>query len=309
MQKVNCGVIGVGYLGSHHARIYSEMDNVNLVGVFDINPDRAQEIAETYHCPAFSSMEALAEKCEALSVVTPTTKHAETAIPLLKLGCHLLVEKPLCVTLEEAEQMIQTANECQRYLQVGHIEHYNPVNSFLETQVQQPKYITADRLAPFTPRGADVGVVLDLMIHDIGIVLQLVKSPIKKIEAIGINVISKTEDIANARIYFENGCIANFNTSRVSLKKEREIRIFQPGKYISMNFMEQNGHVVFKQGDQIVKEEIPLHKAEPLRVELNSFIECILQEHQPKVNGTLARSALAVALEITHQIQNNQLVA
>ena len=309
MGKINCGVVGVGYLGTHHARIYSELDNVNLVGVFDINSAKAQEVAAAYHCSAFPSIQALAEKCDALSIVTPTTTHAATAVPLLELGCHLLVEKPLCTTLEEARSIIQTAEKNGRYLQVGHIEHYNPVNSFLETHVQTPKYITAERLAPFNPRGADVGVVLDLMIHDLGIVLQLVRSPISKIEAIGVNVISKTEDIANARIYFENGCIANFNTSRVSLKKSREIRIFQPNKYLSLDFMEQKGHVLFKQNGEIKKEEIPIHKEEPLRVELKSFVDCILRSHQPKVNGDVARSALAVALEITHIIQKDILSA
>ena len=305
MKKVNCGVVGVGYLGAHHARIYSEMEQVNLVGVYDLNPKRAQEVAHLYHCPVFDSIEALVQKCDALSVVTPTTAHASTAIPLLQKGCHLLVEKPLCVNLEEAEQMLHMAEEHKCFLQVGHIEHYNPINSFLETHVQDPKYITADRLAPFSPRGADVGVVLDLMIHDLGIVLQLVNSPIERIEAIGVNVVSKTEDIANARIYFSNGCIANFNTSRVSLKKSREIRVFQPNRYLSLDFMEQKGHVLYKANGEICKEEIPIHKEEPLRVELNSFVNCILQSQQPKVNGEVAKSALAIALEITHLIQKN----
>lgn len=309
MQKIKCGVVGVGYLGSHHARIYSEMEEVELVGVVDSNRERAEEIAQLCHCQVFATAEDLAQCCDALSVVTPTTTHATVALPLLQHGCHLLVEKPLCVSLEEAEQMIQTAEACKCYLQVGHIEHYNPVTSFLEAQVQTPKFITADRLAPFSPRGADVGVVLDLMIHDLGIVLQLVGSPIKDIEAIGVNVISKTEDIANARIHFENGCIANFNTSRVSLKKERDIRIFQPNKYLSMDFIEQKGHVLYKQDGQLMKEDIPLHKEEPLRVELKSFVDCIARSHQPKVNGYVARSALAVALDITHKIQEHILVA
>ncbi len=309
MEPVNCGVIGVGYLGTHHARIYSEMESVHLVGVFDLNQKKAKEVAKLYNCTAFSSAEELAHQCDALSVVTPTTEHASTAIPLLKIGKHLLVEKPLCVYLEEAEQMIQAAEDNGCYLQVGHVEHYNPVTSFLEKQVQNPKFITAERLAPFTPRGADVGVVLDLMIHDLGVVLQLVKSPIERIEAIGVNVISKTEDIANARIYFKNGCIANFNTSRVSLKKSREIRVFQPHKYLSLDFMEQKGHIIYKENTEIKKEDIPLHKEEPLRVELNAFIDCVLQSHKPKVDGQVARSALAVALKITNLIQKNLLPA
>lgn len=303
---IKCGVVGVGYLGSHHARIYSELENVELVGVYDVNAVRAQEIADLYHCKAFSDMETLAKSCDALSVVTPTTTHAETALKLLDCGCHLLVEKPLCVTLDEAETMIKKADRLGRYLQVGHVENYNPVNTFLEKTVNQPRYITADRLAPFNPRGTDVGVVLDLMIHDLGVVLNLVKSPIESIEAIGVNVVSKTEDIANARIRFQNGCIANFNTSRISQKKVREIRVFQPNKYLSLNFMEQKGHLLYKGETGIQQEEVPLHKEEPLRVELDSFVHCVLEAHQPKVNGLVARSALAVALKITDLIKQNQ---
>ncbi len=310
MKKINCGVIGVGYLGAHHARIYSEMETVQLVGVVDSNPERAEEIANRYHCSVFPTAEALAQQCDALSVVTPTSTHASVAIPLLEHGCHLLVEKPLCTNLNEAEQMIQAAQKHQCYLQVGHVEHYNPVYRFLATHIQKPKYIVADRLAPFPNRNTDVGVTLDLMIHDLGIVLQLVKSPIQSIEAIGVNVMSKNvEDIANARIRFENECIANFNTSRVSAKKERTIRIFQPEGYLSIDFMEQRGHRMWKEDGQILNEEIPFHKAEPLRVELNSFIDCILKAHQPEVDGYLARSALEVALSITHQIHNNALRA
>ncbi len=306
--NIRCGVVGVGYLGEHHARIYAEMENVQLVGVFDTDQTRAGIIGRKYGCSVFSSPEALAQQCEGISVVTPTITHASIAIPLLQAGCHLFVEKPLCSNLSEAEAMIAAAEKNHRYLQVGHVEHFNPVNEFLEAQVRSPKFITADRLSPFPQRNTDVGVTLDLMIHDLGIVLQLVRSPIRSIEAIGIQVLSTTEDIANARLHFENGCIATFNASRVSLKKERVIRIFQPGSYVSLDFMGQSGHRVWKESGQIKTEPIPLQKVEPLRAELSAFVDCIVHAHQPKVNGVVARSALSVALEITRQIQANHLV-
>lgn len=306
--NIRCGVVGVGYLGEHHARIYAEMENVQLIGVFDTDQTRAEIIGRKYGCSVFSSPEALAQQCEGISVVTPTITHASIAISLLQAGCHLFVEKPLCSNLSEAEAMIAAAEKNHRYLQVGHVEHFNPVNEFLEAQVRSPKFITADRLSPFPQRNTDVGVTLDLMIHDLGIVLQLVRSPIRSIEAIGIQVLSTTEDIANARLHFENGCIATFNASRVSLKKERVIRIFQPGSYVSLDFMGQSGHRVWKESGQIKTEPIPLQKVEPLRAELNAFVDCIVHAHQPKVNGVVARSALSVALEITRQIQANHLV-
>lgn len=303
--QLKCGVTGVGYLGSHHARIYSELENVKLVGVYDVDEAKANEIASRYHCIAFKSLDALGEACDAISVVTPTVSHAEVALQLLEKGCHLLVEKPLCVTLSEAEEMIKVAGERGCYLQVGHVEHYNPVTSFLELNVNSPRYITADRLAPFNPRGTDVGVVLDLMIHDLGIVLQLVRSPVAAIEAVGVSVLSVGEDIANARIRFENGCIANFNASRVSFKKVREIRVFQPNKYLSLDFMEQKGHLLFKENNEIKKEMVPLQKKEPLRVELESFVSCVIEAKQPKVNGFVGRSALEVAIKITEAMKRH----
>ena len=308
-ERIECGVIGVGYLGARHAHLYSEMEDVRLVGVFDTDALRAKTVADECRCEAFASAEALAKQCRALSIATPTTVHAATAVPLLEAGCHLLVEKPLCTNLAEAEAMITAAEAHHCVLQVGHVEHFNPVNCFLETHVRSPKYIMADRLSPFQNRGTDVGVVLDLMIHDLGIILQVVRSPVRSIEAVGVGVLSETEDIANARLHFENGCIADFNASRVSNKKERTLRIFQPGGYLSMDFMAQGGHRVWKEAGCIRQEPIPLQKAEPLRLELSSFVDCVLRAHTPKVDGRTARSALSVALEITRQIQTNGLLS
>ena len=304
--RIRCGVVGTGSLGQHHARIYSTLADAELAGIYEPNDERAQEICAKHKCKRFLSLDEMAAACDAVSVVVPTNLHAEVAIPLLKKGCHLLIEKPLCVTLEEASQILNAAHESERIVQVGHIEHYNPVMSSLEKTVINPRYITAERLAPFTPRGTEVGVVLDLMIHDIGIVLQLANSPVERIDAVGVSVVTKTEDIANARILFKNGCVANLNASRVSLKKNREIRVFQNGGYLSIEFMEQKGHTVRIDPTVpggIVKEEIPIEKAEPLAVELNSFVSCVRERKSPKVSGELGRNALDVAIKITEQIR------
>ncbi|NDD70594.1 gfo/Idh/MocA family oxidoreductase [bacterium] len=282
--RIRCGVVGTGSLGQHHARIYSTLADAELAGIYEPNDERAQEICATHKCKRFLSLDEMAAACDAVSVVVPTNLHAEVAIPLLKKGCHLLIEKPLCVTLEEASQILNAAHESERIVQVGHIEHYNPVMSSLEKTVAHPRYITAERLAPFTPRG----------------------SPVERIDAVGVSVVTKTEDIANARILFKNGCVANLNASRVSLKKNREIRVFQNGGYLSIDFMEQKGHTVRIDPSVpggIVKEEIPIEKAEPLAVELNSFVSCVRERKSPKVSGELGRNALDVAIKITEQIR------
>jgi len=297
------GVAGVGYLGQHHARIYAELPGCELVGVHDTDAARAGEIAARHGCRRFDSVEELGEACEAASVAVPTDKHAAVALPLLERGCHLLIEKPICPSLEEAEAILESANRNERLVQVGHIEHFNPVMSFLEEAVQEPRFITADRLAPFNPRGTEVGVVLDLMIHDIGIVLQLVRSPLKKLEAVGVNVLSGSEDIANARMTFENGCVANLNTSRVSLKKVREIRVFQPKAYLSLDFMNQAGHLLRKEGMDLRKEDIPIEKGEPLKLELAAFAEAVRTGGGVKVTGLLGKSALEVAIRVTEQVR------
>ncbi len=319
--KIVCGVAGVGSLGQHHARIYASMKAVEFAGIFETSDARAKEICEKFNCKRFATIEELGEACDAVSVVVPTDRHAEVAIPLLAKGCHLLIEKPLCASLEEAEKVLAAAQSAQRLVQVGHIEHFNPVMSFLEKEIDRPGYITTERLAPYQTRGTEVGVVLDLMIHDIGIVLALVKSPIEKIDAVGMNVLSKTEDIANARIQFANGCVANLSASRLSLKKNREIRIFQEDAYLSLDFMNQKGHLVKKSdlvayglklkvglakpGDvsSIPVGEIPIEKGEPLAIELAHFVDSVTKAQKPKVGAELGKSALEVAITITEQIR------
>jgi predicted dehydrogenase len=320
-QPLLCGVAGVGFLGQHHARLYREVPGAKLAGVYDVNDARATEIAAHYDCPKFSSLEELGEACDVVSVAVPTDRHCAIALPLLERKCHLLIEKPLCVSLAEAEQILTAARAAGVLVQVGHIEHFNPVMGFLEREVVAPRYILAERLAPFQPRGTEVGVVLDLMIHDIGIVLELVKAPVVKIDSVGVSVLSKTEDIANARLEFANGCVANLNASRMSLKKLREIRVFQPTGYFSFDFMNQAGHLVRKTGmleyagklmtgaakpgdlAAIPVEQIPLEKGEPLRLELTSFVESVRHARAPKVGATLGKSALDVAITITEQIR------
>ncbi len=319
--KIKCGVAGVGSLGQHHARIYASLPNVEFAGIFEASDERAKEICAKYNCRRFASIEELGDACDAISVVVPTDKHALVALPLLAKKCHLLIEKPITATLEEAEQVLAAAQANHCIVQVGHIEHFNPVMSFMEKHIDRPGYITAERLAPYTTRGTEVGVVLDLMIHDIGIVLALVKSPIRKIDSVGINVLSKTEDIANARIEFESGCVANLSASRMSLKKNREIRIFQDNAYLSLDFMNQKGHLVKKSdliayglklkvglakaGDasSIPVEDIPIEKDEPLKLELQHFTESVAELRQPKVGAKLAMTALEVAIQITEQIK------
>jgi predicted dehydrogenase len=319
--RIRCGVVGVGSLGQHHARIYSTLPGAELSGVFDTSKARAEEICAKLGCRRFASLEELSGACDAVSIVVPTDRHAEVALPLLERGCHLLIEKPICASLDEAERVLAAARAKGCLVQVGHVEHFNPVMAFLEKEADRPQYITAERLAPYQVRGTEVGVVLDLMIHDIGIVLALVKSPIARIDSVGINVLSKTEDIANARIQFENGCVANLSASRMSLRKSREVRIFQDDAYLSLDFMNQSGHLVrksdiiafglkmkvglVKAGDtsSVPVHQIPIEKGEPLALELAHFVESVARHRQPKVGAELGRSALEVAIAITDQIR------
>ena len=320
--KIRCGVAGVGSLGQHHARIYTALPGAELVGIYDTSAARAEEIGAKLGCRRFASIDELGQACDAVSVVVPTDRHAEVALPLLARGCHLLIEKPLCASLEEAERVMQAAKANKCLVQVGHVEHFNPVMAFLEKEANRPQYIAAERLGTYQVRGTEVGVVLDLMIHDIGIVLALVKSPISRIDSVGISVLSRTEDIANARIEFEGGCVANLSASRMSLKKAREIRIFQENAYLSLDFMNQSGHLVrrsdiiayglkmkiglAKPGDasSVPVHEIPIEKGEPLALELAHFVESVFRARQPKVGAALGKSALAVAISITEQIRS-----
>ena len=246
--KVRVGVVGVGSLGQHHARIYGELDEVEFVGIYDADGDRAAEMAAAHGAHAFDSLEALAAEVDAASVVVPTHLHREVAGVLLEQGLHLLVEKPIAATTQEAEELVDMAQARNLILQVGHIERFNPVLSTLEEHAGTPRFIEAHRLSPFPPpregmmpRGTEVSVVLDLMIHDIEVLLHLVQSKVVDFHAVGIPVLSPSEDIANVRLQFENGCVANITASRISPEQMRKIRVFYEDAYISLDYQAQEG--------------------------------------------------------------------
>ncbi|MCD8533653.1 MAG: Gfo/Idh/MocA family oxidoreductase [Verrucomicrobia bacterium] len=330
-------VIGTGALGKHHARLYADLaikGKVDFIGVYDIEHSRAVPIAQEYAVTAFKSIDAIAERSQAVSIVTPTATHFEVTKKCLESGCDVLVEKPIAPTLDQAREMVEIAQRENRLLQVGHVERFNPVFSYIADYSKNPQFIEAHRLSSFPSRSTDIGVVLDLMIHDIDIILALVKSPVQSVEATGVRVLSEREDIANARIRFENGCIANITASRVSPEQLRKIRVFSgyPNQsYISLDYKNQKGEIYrlaregeketgfltkFFQGKsrrivsqfggrKIVREPVPIAVDEPLALELLSFIECVNTRMKPLVSGEEATATLNLALEITQKIAAN----
>lgn len=303
--KIKTAVVGVGHMGKEHARIYSLLENSELVGVYDIDSDVARRVAQQYNKKHFSSLDDLIETAEAVTIATPTESHLDVASRCIRKGKHVLVEKPLANDTQEAMRLVHMAEEAQVILQVGHIERFNPVLQALEERLTHPRFIEAHRLSPYPGRSTDIGVVLDLMIHDLEIILHLVKSPIQSIDAVGIPVLSKGEDIANARIRFENGCVANLTTSRISPEKMRKIRVFQEDAYLSLDYQNQSGEIYRKIRSQITREAIPVIKEEPLRRQLESFLECVGTRTAPVVSGIHASQALRVAVQILEEIAKN----
>jgi predicted dehydrogenase len=319
---VRVAVIGTGSLGQHHVRIYGEMaaaGAVQFAGVVDHHADRAQVLATKYHTRVFHSLEEAAEHSDALNIVTPTTTHFAIARQLLDLGKDLLIEKPMTNDLAQAAELVELARRKGCLIQVGHVERFNPVVSYLQQTVTHPRFIEAQRLSPHPGRGADVGVVLDLMIHDLDIVLALVNAPVVNVEAVGAAVLSPCEDIANARIKFANGCVAQLTASRVSAERLRRIRVYNGGaaaSYLSLDYREQTGYIcrvaengaptatVTSEfaGKKIVREAVPITKEEPLKLELKHFVECVRSRQRPLVDGEAAIRALELAFEITRQI-------
>jgi len=304
-EPVRMGVIGVGSLGQWHARIYSELEHVTLSGVYDADADRAREIAERYHTAAVPSIEALCERIDAASIAVPTDRHHEIFELLAGRGIHMLVEKPIATTTREARRMVRIAEQRNLILQVGHVERFNPVVQFLDEQLTGARFIEATRLAPYPPpregappRGTEVSVVLDLMIHDLDIILQLARSPVVDIRATGVAVLSPTEDIANARIKFKNGCIANVTASRISREKLRKLRVFQDDSYMSLDYMEQSGQFYRKTATGIEELPVPIEKGEPLLAELDSFTQCVRDKRDPLVTGRHGSQALKLAVDI-----------
>jgi predicted dehydrogenase len=311
-RKIKTGVLGVGSLGQWHARIYSEMPDVELVGVFDADRKRAQEIAERYHTQSFRTAEELADATEALSIVVPTDKHRVVAGMAIAKGKHVLVEKPIAATTQEAEELVHMAQQKGVILQVGHVERFNPVLSVVNPAKAKPLYVEALRIAPYPPprfgllpRGTEVSVILDLMIHDLEIILHLVQSKVVDIRAVGVPILSKSEDIANVRLRFENGCVANVTASRISMEKQRKIRMFLPDAYVSLDYQEQTGKILRKKLLGIEKKDIPIHKGEPLALELRSFADCVRNRSEPVVDGEHAAEALKLAVAIVKSIRQN----
>lgn len=302
--KIKVGVIGVGHMGKEHARVYASLPNAVLTGVFDEHADTARKIAKQHRCAAFSteSFATFLDSVDGVSLATPTSSHFNLGQQVLRAGKHLLVEKPITNTTEEATTLVALAKERNLVLQVGHIERFNPVLQALEERLTRPRFIEAHRLSPYPGRSTDISVVMDLMIHDLEIILHLVQSPVQSIDAVGIPVLSVSADIANVRIRFENGCVANITTSRISPEKLRKIRVFQDDAYLSLDYQKQEGEMYRKKGTEITREKIPVTKDEPLKKQLQSFVDCIQNKADPLVSGDHGTRALQLAAQIADEI-------
>ncbi len=303
MKKIKVGVVGVGSLGSIHARIFTRLVEVELVGVVDLNLKRAKKVARVCRCQYFSDYKQLFGKVCAASIVVPTRLHYQVARDFLQHNIHLLVEKPFTSHVFEADKLLALAKIKGLVLQVGHVERFNAAVQAIQQLPGKPKFIECHRLGPFASRVKDVGVVLDLMIHDIDIVLGLVNSPVESIQAVGVNVLTSHEDIANVRLNFKNGAVANITASRISPKSMRKIRLFQENAYISLDYEAQEALIYEKKGNRISRKRINIKKEKPLQKELQSFIQCVKEKRAPLVSGQEGREALAVASEILKKIK------
>lgn len=319
-------------MGRNHARIFGELPEVKFTAVLDQRADVATEIAGKYGARPVTSLEEFADQIDAATIATPTVTHFDIARQLLERGKHVLVEKPFVETPEQAHELCSLAQQRGLVLQVGHIERFNPVLSALEARLANPRFIEATRLSPYPGRSLDVGVVLDVMIHDLEIILHLVRSPWVQVDAVGVAILSKREDIANVRIRFENGCVANITASRISQDKLRKVRLFQQDAYLSLDYQNQSGYLLRLAGEdekessflgkilgvaadativtefagkRIVREPVEVDKGEPLKRELADFVACARAGAQPKVSGREATTALELALEITRQIEQS----
>ena len=322
------GVIGVGHLGRRHAQTFARLEEVTLAGVYDVDQEKTRAVAKECGTEAFASLDSLLAAVDAVSVVVPTMAHHEVTAAALERGCHVFIEKPMTTTLDQAGDLIRRAESAHRILQIGHIERFNPAVRALDGIDLQPRFIESHRLAPFDPRGTDVAVVLDLMIHDIDLILRLVKSPIQRIDASGVAVVSSEIDIANARIQFDNGCVANVTSSRISQKKMRKMRLFQPSAYISIDFLQGLSEIfrlepagapgsaapvvlgridLGERQQQIVYERPSPPEGDPLQLELASFVHAARSGSRPPVSGEDGRRALEVAIAINDKIQSQGL--
>lgn len=312
MHQIKCAVIGVGYLGRFHAQKYHMLESSKLVAVCDVNHQISQRVADELHVPAYTNYRDLFGKVDAVSIAATTNEHYAIAKACLEQGIHVLIEKPITETVAQAQELIALAKKHNVKLQVGHLERFNSARLALEHHLEKPLFIESHRLAPFNPRGTDVNVILDLMIHDIDIIQTIVNSPITHIDAQGAPILSKSIDIANARITFESGCVANVTASRISFKTERKTRIFQPNSYISIDYHDKQ-FAVFQKGEgemfpgipEVTRHQSVFEKGDALLEEIRAFINCIVQDTIPLVTGEEGCAALATAAKITTLINKN----
>ncbi len=308
---MNVGVVGVGHLGEHHARLYSSFHDVNLVGVVDLDVRRGKEIAARYGTDFYTSLDDLLPAIDAASVVVPTEDHYEVGMKLLRANRHCLIEKPMVETLQQAEKLYRTSREQDVFLQVGHVERFNPSFVAAREYITKPRIIEVHRLGPFVQRAANIGVVMDLMIHDIDIILSLVDSPLKDIQSVGASMLSDYEDIATARLEFHNGCVANLTASRVSLETRRDITIFQDSNYVTLDYLAEDVKVCkLKNGraenfDDIEVFKPPVENGDSLRRELLHFIHCIQEGREPVVGGPEGKNAMEVAFQVVDSMKQD----
>ncbi|MFN3531016.1 MAG: Gfo/Idh/MocA family protein [Candidatus Brocadia sp.] len=329
MSRLKVAVIGVGHLGKEHARVYTELPGVELIGVVDIQRKQAEKIAQQCNTQWFSDYKEVIDKVAAVSIAVPTKSHYVIAKEFLQRGVHVMVEKPMTGTVSEARELIGISKEKGVVLQAGYIERFNPAIAAIKKLSINPRFIECHRLSPFTFRSADIGVVLDLMIHDLDIILHITGSKVKKFDAVGVNVISDKEDIANVRIQFQNGCVANVTASRVSLTSMRKMRLFSQDSYISIDYQKKDALIYKKSpeltlkalnisemdvstiadlksyvfGDLLKIERIKMDDYEPLRKELESFVNCIAERKEPVVSGEEGLKAIEVANDILCEIE------
>src|SRR3989440_4146610 len=304
MKKLRVGVVGVGHIGSNHARLYAEISSGEFTAVYDVEPFRSRTISTKFGAAPAKSLDEFIAMVDAASVATPTNTHYDVARALLANGKHVLIEKPITDNTAQATELAELATRSNLILQVGHVERFNPVLSALEKHLTHPRFIEAHRLSPYPERSTDIGVVLDLMIHDLEVILHFVRSPVQRIDAVGVPVLSRGEDIANARLRFENGCIANVTSSRISPDQMRKIRMFQEDAYLSLDYQNQSGEMYRRTKDGLTREEVAIEREEPLKRELASFLECAATGRTPKVSGFQATAALELAVEITKRINS-----
>lgn len=319
-RRIRVGVVGTGALGYHHARLLRKLDGADLVGIYDINPARAAQVAKELETVAHPSLEALLDRVEAATVVVPTPAHVEVGLAVLSRGLSALVEKPLAETVAGAEALVRRAGETGALLQVGHVERFNRAVRAATPYLEEPRFLQTERLAPFQPRGTDVAVILDLMIHDLDLVLELVRAEVVEVRATGVPVLTSHVDIANARVEFTNGAVANITASRISRERTRKLRIFQPTGYFSLDLAQGSGDFYrLKPGWQRLGaariEDIVEHvrlqapEAEPLKLELESFVRAVRGEGEVAVSGAAGCEALALAYRVADAVQASPLAA